>query len=169
MLERRYELAACAGPDGKIYAVGGYAGGDNVCLDSAERYDPQSQQWVRIAPMKKARRALSLVAMPDGIYAIGGFTGKDYVSQVERYEILSDEWVTVRPMLSAKCTMSCVVSLPDYQYIYVLGGFNGQPLGEIERYDSNKEVWERIREDDGKTMKMLQKRFMHCSIVLIHD
>jgi influenza virus NS1A-binding protein len=37
---KRDELAACLGPDNKIYAIGGYGGGDNTCLSSAERYDP---------------------------------------------------------------------------------------------------------------------------------
>ena len=40
MKEKRYELAACMGPDGRIYAAGGYAGGDTVCLNSVERFDP---------------------------------------------------------------------------------------------------------------------------------
>lgn len=37
---KRDELAACLGPDNKIYAIGGYGGGDNACLSSAERFDP---------------------------------------------------------------------------------------------------------------------------------
>ena len=39
MLHKRDELAACLGPDNKIYVVGGYGGTDNNCLRSAERYD----------------------------------------------------------------------------------------------------------------------------------
>jgi hypothetical protein len=36
---KRDELAACLGPDGRIYAIGGYGGVDNSCLSSAERFD----------------------------------------------------------------------------------------------------------------------------------
>ena len=36
---KRDELAACIGPDGRVYAIGGYGGGDNSCLSSAERFD----------------------------------------------------------------------------------------------------------------------------------
>ena len=36
---KRDELAACLGPDNKIYAIGGYGGGDNASLSSAERFD----------------------------------------------------------------------------------------------------------------------------------
>ena len=45
MLHKRDELAACIGPDKKIYVVGGYGGGDNTCLDSAERYNPLTNTW----------------------------------------------------------------------------------------------------------------------------
>ena len=42
---KRDELAACMGPDGKIYAIGGYGGGDNSCLSSAERFDFSTGVW----------------------------------------------------------------------------------------------------------------------------
>ena len=45
MLHKRDELAACIGPDKKIYVVGGYGGGDNTCLDTAERYNPLTNKW----------------------------------------------------------------------------------------------------------------------------
>jgi hypothetical protein len=34
--------------------------------------------------LNEHRRALSVVAMPDGIYAIGGYNGKEYLSSVEK-------------------------------------------------------------------------------------
>ena len=34
--------------------------------------------------LNEPRRALSLVALPDGIYAIGGYNGKEYLSSVEK-------------------------------------------------------------------------------------
>jgi influenza virus NS1A-binding protein len=37
-----------------------------------------------IANLNIPRRALSAVTLPDGIYAIGGFDGKNYLSSVER-------------------------------------------------------------------------------------
>lgn len=40
MKERRDELAVTFGPDNKIYAIGGFGGSQNICLKSAERYDP---------------------------------------------------------------------------------------------------------------------------------
>ena len=84
--------------------------------------------------MNEGRRALAAVAMPDGIYAIGGYNGKDYISSVERYDIIEDNWTMVSDLTSPKCTMTAIAS-PDYQSIFVIGGFNGQQLNEIERFD----------------------------------
>lgn len=75
--------------------------------------------------MNEGRRALAAVAMPDGIYAIGGYNGKDYISSVERYDIIEDKWTMVADLNSPKCTMTAIAS-PDYQSIFVIGGFNGQ-------------------------------------------
>ena len=47
-----------------------------MCLSSSERFDFQTQEWSLLPAMKQARRALAVVALPDGIYAIGGYDGK---------------------------------------------------------------------------------------------
>ena len=45
------------------------------CLNTAERFDPHTGRWEMLPPLNECRRALSLVALPDGIYAIGGYNG----------------------------------------------------------------------------------------------
>lgn len=37
--------------------------------------------------MKEARRALAAVALPDGIYAIGGYDGRQYLATVEKFDL----------------------------------------------------------------------------------
>jgi len=90
---KRDELAACLGPDGRIYAIGGYGGGDNACLASAERFDKSTGKWELISPMREPRRALSAVALPDGIYAIGGYNGSAYIDTVEKYDFITNQWI----------------------------------------------------------------------------
>lgn len=98
MIQKRDELAVALGPDGKIYAIGGYGGGNGAaqaddsqkqsgpsnCLRTAERFDFTTGQWEMLPEMNEARRALAAVALPDGIYAIGGYDGKQYLSSVEK-------------------------------------------------------------------------------------
>jgi hypothetical protein len=45
----------------------------NTCLKTVEVYT--SGKWGHCAPLNIPRRALAGVALPDGIYAIGGFDG----------------------------------------------------------------------------------------------
>ena len=81
MIMKRDELSVAFGPDQKIYAVGGFGGKPrpqeqadtaNTCLETAERYCFIKKEWEELPPMQEARRALAAVALPDGIYAIGG-------------------------------------------------------------------------------------------------
>ncbi|CDW82034.1 kelch motif family protein [Stylonychia lemnae] len=167
MLKARDELAVAMGPDLKIYAVGGYDGPDNNCLNTAERFDPQTGRWEQLPSMNECRRALSLVALPDGIYAIGGYNGNRYLSSVEKYLIIHllnaiyrfdeqrNQWILMNSMNNERCTISAIPS-PDYQYIYVLGGFNGKPMNVVERYSVLNDVWEFVT-------PMKRARFMHSS------
>jgi len=92
MVQKRDELAVALGPDGMVYAIGGYGGGggqdassqQSNCLRTAERFDFEKGQWEMLPNMNEARRALAAVALPDGIYAIGGYDGKQYLSSVEK-------------------------------------------------------------------------------------
>jgi hypothetical protein len=45
MHDKRDELAATLGHDGKIYAIGGFGGPHNLCLNTAERYNPITEKW----------------------------------------------------------------------------------------------------------------------------
>jgi influenza virus NS1A-binding protein len=99
--------------------------------------------------------------MPDGIYAIGGYNGKDYICTVERYSIPDNRWEVISVLNSPKCTMSAAAS-PDFQNIFVIGGFNGQQLNSIEKYDHSSKTFSKF------LPSMLQKRFMHTSAVIMH-
>lgn len=90
-----------------------------------------------IASLNIPRRALSVVALPDGVYAIGGYNGKDYLGTMERYDILTDKWTLCAQMNYPRCTLAAVSS-NDCQYIYVLGGFDGKFLNVVERYDLHR-------------------------------
>jgi hypothetical protein len=42
--------------------------------------------------MEFNRRALAVVAMPDGIYALGGYDGTRYLSSCEKYCLSTGKW-----------------------------------------------------------------------------
>lgn len=153
---RRDELSGTVGPDLNIYAIGGYGGNDMTCLSTAERYCLETSTWKEIPPMSTARRALSVVTLPDGIYALGGYDGSKYLRSLEKYDIRMGKWITLAPMKHARCTLSAVTS-PDCQFIYAVGGFNGNALNLVERYSVVEDKWTEIP-------PMLTPRFMHCCL-----
>lgn len=55
---------------GKIYALGGYNGRNR--MNSAERYDPERNQWELITPMQRQRSDASASTVNDKIYIVGG-------------------------------------------------------------------------------------------------
>jgi predicted membrane-bound spermidine synthase len=58
-------------------------------------------------------------------------------------------------MNSSRCTFAAVAS-PDARYIYVLGGFDGNALRSVERYDSVSDSWENVE-------NMNAQRYMHSA------
>eukprot|EP00356_Strombidium_inclinatum_P001293 CAMPEP_0170510698 /NCGR_PEP_ID=MMETSP0208-20121228/65905_1 /TAXON_ID=197538 /ORGANISM="Strombidium inclinatum, Strain S3" /LENGTH=242 /DNA_ID=CAMNT_0010794183 /DNA_START=2216 /DNA_END=2947 /DNA_ORIENTATION=- len=161
MLNRRDELAACLGPDSHVYVMGGYGGQTNsTCLSVVERFDVKANRWEQLAPMNEGRRALAAVALPDGIYVIGGYNGKEYIKSVEKYDVALNEWNHVCDLTSPKCTISAVPS-PEFERIFVLGGFNGAQLDEVEVIDTREKKSYLLNE------RMGQRRFMHASVLTL--
>ena len=54
------------------------------CLSSVERFDFKSNKWEKVKPLNIKRRALTAITLPDGIYAMGGYDGANYLSSVEK-------------------------------------------------------------------------------------
>lgn len=54
--------------------------------------------------MISQRRALSAVTLADGIYAIGGFDGQNYLSSVEKYDEYTNTWTMITAMNHPRCT-----------------------------------------------------------------
>jgi Kelch motif len=39
-----------------------------------------------VARLDEGKRALNAVALPDGLYVLGGYNGKEYLNTVQRYD-----------------------------------------------------------------------------------
>ncbi len=81
-----YNLTAAKGPDGRIYAMGGYNG--SAVSSAVYAYAPGGASWVTVASLPTAEYGLAAAtgAGPGGsVYAIGGFTGSAYSSAVYGY------------------------------------------------------------------------------------
>ena len=83
----RANIGAATGPDGLIYAMGGY---DGIDLDRMEAYSASGNTWISEPPMPGGPRSdVGAATGPDGVvYVIGGVDGSTFLSRVEglRYQ-----------------------------------------------------------------------------------
>ena len=63
-------------------------------------------------------------------------------------------------MRNSRCTLAAIAS-PDFQNIYVMGGFDNVPLNSMEKYSVLTDVWETLP-------NMKYKRFMHCAVLSLN-
>jgi N-acetylneuraminic acid mutarotase len=138
----RGSFAVVTGPDGKLYAMGGF----NVdslpssnSLDTVEVYDPATDSWSTAAPMLTARRDLAAAVGPDGrIYALGGLTwdGLAYhlVDTVEAYDPVTDSWTTIDSVHHLTPRWGLAAATDADGRIFALGGLGTGILNTVEVY-----------------------------------
>jgi len=128
--------------DGKIYAIGGRAGGQ--FYSTVEEYDPVTDTWTRKADMPLARSALSTSVVNGKIYAIGGagLGDEDPTAIVEEYDPATDTWRRRSPMGAARANLSTSVVNGK---IYAIGGLTRASTGVlptiVEEYDPATDTW----------------------------
>ncbi|MCV9926522.1 carboxypeptidase-like regulatory domain-containing protein [Flavobacterium sp. LS1R49] len=80
----------------------------------------------------------------DNIIAVGGSIKmaedgiKEYSNKVHSYNITSGYWYELPDMLTAKETEGVLIG----NKIYLIGGFNGKPISEMESFDLTTEKWQ---------------------------
>ncbi|KAK1805458.1 hypothetical protein P4O66_019204, partial [Electrophorus voltai] len=105
--------------NGCIYAMGGFDG--HVRLNTAERYDPVTNQWTRIAPMHERRSDASAttlhgkVLVDELFFVIGGYNGFITTCNVEYYDWKMEHWYEAHDMSILQSASSCcsVPALPN--------------------------------------------------------
>jgi len=156
MAEARQLFAAAFGPDGKLYAFGGYGGKGSSsqregesdaayarryaeqerlakqALRSVEAYDPATDIWSPRTPLPAGRQNLAAVRGPDGrIYVIGG--SPSYMDPAPRpqvfvYDSAEDSWSEGPPLLEARFNHAAAVDAEGR--IYAIGGIGGREREE---------------------------------------
>uniref|UniRef100_A0A1I8J5H7 BACK domain-containing protein n=1 Tax=Macrostomum lignano TaxID=282301 RepID=A0A1I8J5H7_9PLAT len=126
--------AGAAALNGRIYVAGGFNG--QQYHDTAEVYDPATDQWSFISRMNFCRGGVSLVAMGNTLYAIGGNDGQSRLAVVEAYQHESEGWVFSGRLRRQKSNLSTAVLEGG---IMVMGGWSDQPtvgiLSTVEKFN----------------------------------
>jgi len=135
-------LAAVTGPDGHIYAIGGFSAPGTSSLNTAEAYTPGSKTWATMAPMPTARGDLAAAAGHDGrIYAMGGDGPCMDFSKVEAYTPGTNSWAAVASMPTSRTGLAAATGADGR--LYAIGGrtCSGGVVATVEAYTPATNSW----------------------------
>ena len=102
----------------KLYALGGRGSGP-ARLNTAEVFDPETNQWTAISNMIHGRSSSASVTYEGSILLIGGYDGVTCLNSIDRYNPETDTWSNVGHMTTPRAGASAVTVLGR---IYVMGG-----------------------------------------------
>ena len=108
-----------------LYAIGGFD--DSSPLDSVERYNPNTNQWVYVAALSICRGGVGAGAMGTRIWAVGGHNGSQYLNSMESYDPVTDTWEMIAPMETFRAGSGVVGCDCDVE---ALRSLHGSPLSQ---------------------------------------
>uniref|UniRef100_A0A8C5GQA4 Kelch-like protein 10 n=1 Tax=Gouania willdenowi TaxID=441366 RepID=A0A8C5GQA4_GOUWI len=76
-----------------------HCGWCNRVLNTAEYYNPDTNQWTLITPMGTPRFRLGVIAYMGHIYAVGGRDGSRDLRSAEAYDPVTNTWYDVPEMV----------------------------------------------------------------------
>ncbi|XP_048859378.1 kelch-like protein 10 [Brienomyrus brachyistius] len=95
-VERRQSGHGTVYLNGYVYCIGGFDG--LMRFNTAERYDPETNERTIIQPMHERRHDASATTLNGKIYICGGYNGADTHATVECYDPLTGEWTIIALM-----------------------------------------------------------------------
>lgn len=125
---------------GKLIAAGGY--NREECLRTVECYNPKTDSWSFLSPMRTPRARFQMAVLMDQLYVMGGSNGQsDELSCGETYDPLADEWTQVPELRTNRCNAG-VCALKGR--LFVVGGSDpcGQTgLKNCDSFDPVNKTW----------------------------
>ena len=134
--------AATVAIDGKIYVLGGSAGGDYQ-LTKNEVYDPATDRWRSLAALPKGMNHVAATVLGGTIYEFGGFTGAQHKGAVDSafaYDAKSDRWQPLAPLSSPRGSIA-VTALDGKIHIVGGRGLDDKTVALHELFDPATGKW----------------------------
>ena len=123
LLNGRSSLAAATGPDGRVYAVGGWH--NNNSVNWVEAFTPATGAWAVASPLPNPRTSVGATFGTDGrMYAVGGTPYSDSTTEVDVYTPSGDSWGVAPPLPQSR--LGAAVAADANGHIYAMGGINQQ-------------------------------------------
>ncbi|CAI5732211.1 unnamed protein product [Peronospora destructor] len=138
MTTRRSYSGVAVTRDNTIFVMGGTSSSSHH-HKSMERYDPNTNRWIVMPPMKNARSYLGAAIVGHYIYVVGGFNGQAHLSSVERFDLEKHQWELMPQLLTGRSGLA-VVTLNGL--VYAIGGYDGRKhLKSVEVFDPQTNQW----------------------------
>ncbi|XP_051880764.1 kelch-like protein 32 isoform X5 [Pristis pectinata] len=140
-----------------LFVAGGeveHATGRTCAVRTACRYDPRSNTWTEIAPMKNCREHFVLGTLDEYLYAVGGRNElRQVLPTVERYCTKKNKWSFVQ---SFDRSLSCHAGCMADGLLWISGGVTNtaQYQNRLMVYDPSQNKW-------ISRSPMLQRRVYH--------
>ncbi|XP_027622026.1 kelch repeat and BTB domain-containing protein 11, partial [Tupaia chinensis] len=126
---------------GVSFTGGGAAGGPPAGPDGRARpsdqvfcYNPATDSWSAVRPLRQARSQLQLLALDGHLYAVGG----ECLLSVERYDPRADRWAAVAPLPRGAFAVAHEATTCNGE-IYVSGG---SLFYRLLKYDPRRDEWQ---------------------------
>lgn len=140
-------------PGGKVLAAGGHDYYDNTALDSAELYDPATDEWAAVTAMSIPREEHTATLLAGGrVLVTGGsasrVSGSVIADSAELYDAATSSWTPAASMGSVRYTHAATLLASGR--VLVTGGSAGEggiivggspDLASAELYDPPADAW----------------------------
>lgn len=125
-----------------LYCLGGE---NSTCsqMSSMSRFNPITEEWICLAPMKTGRAQFSAITIKKKIYVFGGETAMGITNKCEVYDSERNVWKDIAPMNYARRS-SGIAEFDGFIYVFFGYDFNGTFLNVIERYSLQNDRWEQL-------------------------
>uniref|UniRef100_A0A8C5HSN2 BACK domain-containing protein n=1 Tax=Gouania willdenowi TaxID=441366 RepID=A0A8C5HSN2_GOUWI len=124
---------------GCIYAMGGHRNHDSTLLRTAERYQPNVNQWTFIASMNEERKDACCTTLNNMIYICGGRNNYRVLNTAEYYNPDTNQWTLITPMGTPRHELRVAAYMG---HIFAVGGSDGsRDLRSAEAYDPVTNTW----------------------------
>ncbi|KAG8145186.1 hypothetical protein E2320_013548 [Naja naja] len=104
-------LAGMTTLDNKIYIVGGVYGYNKQIVDQSFCYDPVTNVWSEFSSPQQLRYDITLTALEDTLYAIGGEFEKTPLKSVEKFNLSTNKWDFLSDLPQPAAAVPCAQAM----------------------------------------------------------
>lgn len=137
----RYRFAAALGPDGRVYAIGGWNG--RSTMSSVEVYTPRTNTWRSSVSLPQAEESAAATVTHNRVVVAGGTDGNaSYYNDLFVFD--GHRWSNGSPMRTPRADFGLVVNTQGQ--LYAFGGYNPADnyLTKAETYNPATDTWATI-------------------------